>query len=118
MGMKTAVILRATLTLTTYRAHQQVPAMANDQIIAINSCFILLFFFFFFFLIKDPFIFVFQQTKFPLAAEKRNFIKHHPSKTGLGVQQICPCSISLYLSMRKLYSVQKTGHKCHIIKYE
>ena len=39
MCMKTAVILRSTLTLirgTTRRAHLQVPAMANDQIIVIN----------------------------------------------------------------------------------
>lgn len=42
MGMKTAVVLRSTLTLirgTTRRAHLQVPAMANDQIIVIKFCF-------------------------------------------------------------------------------
>ena len=42
MCMKTAVILRSTLTLirgTTRRAHLQVPAMANDQIIVIKFCF-------------------------------------------------------------------------------
>lgn len=74
MGMKTAVILRSTLTLirgTTRRAHLQVPAMANDQIIVINFVSVVFCFrFCFCFLfssIKDPFIFVFQQTELPLS---------------------------------------------------
>ena len=58
MGIKTAVILRSTLTLirrTTRRAHLQVPGMANDQIIVIKFCFccilfpVLFLFFFVFF---------------------------------------------------------------------
>jgi len=113
MGMKTAVILRSTLTLirgTTRRAHLQVPAMANDQIIVIKFCFCCILFRFVFVFFNKRSSYIRGPThKIALELKRKGILQNTTLlKQALGyskyilVQCRCTCRCDSSIQCRKL----------------